>query len=388
MFSNTSSGSFVIIFIFWLSTTGGLFGFDHNNINNRYSVDGIGERRVYDAEGTEIALYKYEFKVLVNDCRFQIIFNFPKDSNKTLGIPRYEWLYNGTNLLHSVSYPDESASDINNQKNDSRISCNAFVLSDSIPGSSGAANANLIWLIFASECDIRGMQVSGSIRPPWQLEYVGLWETGFTLPYRTRLMDAHPRIPEEIYILNDGKIRFLQHENDQIVTTDAPKPYSNGFTNALIKVTSILTTNGLTFPSGISFTRWFPDFNNAKNPGGFFVAESELITVNNVSFENCNLSLLPKLKAKAILFEQRPASKIRGFQVAYGITTNGSWPLLSDSAVKMLESEWLRQRSGKNKLNPSQDSALSRFLFAAAIIFVTALSIFVGKKFKNHQPRK
>ena len=377
-----SAGGFVVLVISILFTACNLHGVENNNKIQPYLIDGTGTRRTYDKDGNEVEVYQYKFRVAVDGCRFQIIFDFPEKLNKIEGIPRYEWLYNGTNLLHSVSYPDKSNLDISNQEHNARVTCNAFVLSDSIPGSSGAANANLIWLIFASKCHTKEAQFYKNIRPPWQLEYAGLWETGLTLPCRIKPMDAYPNIPEEIVILSDGKIRFIQPHNSQPATIDAPEPYSNGFTNALIKITSTFATNGFTFPSAISFTRWFPDFNNHSNNGTFSVAESDAFTVTGISFENYNLPSTPKLKEKAIMFEQRPANRLRGFQVAYGIATNGNWLILSDPMVKMFESEWLRGRTDKVRSNSAQDSVSSRLFFAIIIIFITALSL-IARKFSK-----
>jgi hypothetical protein len=316
------------------------------NQQPHYHIDGTGTRTLRDLRGAENECYNYVYSVDVDGCNYRILVEYPTTTNTKIGLPRYEWTYNGKYALLSVSYPDPPSDEPLGLDGQSRITCNGFIGNGPTPSPSSAANGSLLWLVYASSCVVKEYASTERIRPPWQMEYSGLWESGITLPAKVSISHLPPDLPTLIVIFNDGRSRFLQRDNNRPAEVEAPAPFSKGYTNAVIEVLSTTNMpNGMSFPLSVSFKRFFPNLSGGKSAQDILLVETEQINTKHITFDRELLPETPTLKARAMLHERRPADRIHDFSLGYGIATNGAWRILDESALKLLESEAKKQNA-------------------------------------------
>jgi len=353
-----------------------------DKIYSAYSIEGNGVRTQFNLDGTTNVVFNYDFKVTVRNCAYNIYIRYPNKLNVAQGIPSYEWSYDGSRLLLSQTFPDAPPDEPLDHNSNPRITCNGYVFDGSLPVPDAISNPTLLWYLYASTCEIYEIQKSKSIRPPWSMEYDGLWLSGIKLPAIVEVSETPPYLLKSLAVINDGKSRFLKRENNKPAETDAPKPFNQGYTNAIITSRYTNHISGYSFPSVVRFQRYFPDFKSRTNnlPRTLLI-EQEDVFIKNIEVPSESTFSVPKLKSRSLLIERRPATTVQNFSISYGVSTNGQWWFLEPPTLKLI----VDQASMRSKTMETLEYQLGyRFkVFAIGIVMISVGVIFVGIMLKN-----
>ena len=347
-----------------------------DKMSSAYSIDGNGVRTQFNIDGTTNAVFNYEFKVAVRNCNYNIYIRYPNKLNAAQGIPSYEWSYDGSRLLLSQTFPDAPPDEPLDHNSNPRITCNGYVFDGALPAPDSISNPTLLWYLYASTCEIYQIQKSKSVRPPWSMEYDGLWLSGIKLPAIVEVSEKPPYLLKSLTVINDGKSRFLNRENNKPAETDAPKPFNQGYTNSIITSRYTNHISGYSFPSVVRFQRYFPDFKSLTNnlPRTLLI-EQEDIFIKNIEVPSESTFSVPKLKSRSLLIERRPATTVQNFSISYGVSTNGQWWFLEPPTLKLI----VNQASMKSNTMEILGYQLGyRFkVFAIGIVVISVGVIFV-----------
>ena len=174
----------------------------------------------------------------------------------------------------------------------------------------------------------------------------------------------------------------MKRENNKPAETDAPKPFNQGYTNAIITSRYTNHISGLSFPSVVRFQRYFPDFKSLTNnlPRTLLI-EQEDVFIKNIEVPYKSTFSVPKLKSRSLLIERRPATTVQNFSISYGVSTNGQWWFLEPPTLKLI----VDQASMRSKTMETLEYQLGyRFkVFAIGIVMISVGVIFVGIMLKN-----
>jgi hypothetical protein len=279
-----------------------------------YALEGTIEVTFFNYSGPW-RTYKEKFRVSVDPPRW--IIHLDSDTKAFPNGPAYwESGYDGSSLFCFETFDPKSQ-----LPKDGPVVHSGAIKPGQMPPPAHLDDTCAIWFAYASQGFLAD-QTNQLLRPIWEMEYPGLWETGIQLPARWTLNPQAHGLPALAVFFNDGKGRTWQ---DKHVVFDAPKPFDSGFTNAIYD--TVFTNLGtISLPISARLSVYCANLQTRRSTNDLLLMRDFRMTANKFALSPSIKSFRPELLQPAMVTDDRLRDRHPEFRPRT-LITNGQWEL-------------------------------------------------------------
>ena len=330
-----------MVLLFWVLVCGGATCF-----GQEYEVAGT---ITYDTfiMGQKQFGSKKEFRVSVKECDWLI---YAKDMD------------NGDSV--EIGFENGFAYRLNTFVKPDINVLSALIESEEIPNGDSSM-ISYLWLAFASSCHFAQI-TNNFLSPVWIMDDPNLRYEDFKMKAVWETNKNLPRLPIRVTYFNDGVFRVYNVVKKERSSFSAPKPYDQGYVNAIYEVLAKTNVSELAIPTSFVFTRYavpraqtsFAANQSAQGDKTNLMVRS-VIRVDNAKARlgTTVTSFRPKFSATLTYMDRRFARSNLAVINVLNVITNGNWPEVTPALLQRAKITAratspvrLEDRSGRRKL--------------------------------------
>jgi len=345
-----------------------LFAF--RSFAQEFEVEGVTTYRQISGTGKTVTLRSETFTVFVRDCQWLI----QTREERPGGTPAmWEIGQISPSEVVQLGIPSTPTNAIGSNRVAIPPLRSAVVFSNAVPVGCLDKTIAPLWIMFASHCFLRG-RTNDLITPVYDQVAGPTFNPNLKQQARWSFLPKAPGLPSVLDYFNDGQLHSMSKSNLPSVFK-LPKPYDQGFTNAICYATGVTNIGGLALPSGFVFERYMPA--NGRKSTDLRVMERVEASVTAVRSSCSRENLMPELsrKSNTVIVDRRsaPTNDLKLAVTLNNEESGGIWP--KAEAVRKVEAE--RKKTIKNaRIRPV-------LVVVFALILFTPLLLFFLKRGKN-----